>query len=227
MKQALNFQTAEFTAAYGFSKQLPKKDCPEFVFAGRSNVGKSSLINKLCNRKKLARVSSTPGKTATINFYKAGEVYLVDLPGYGYAKTSQSERRRWDELINGYFEQNRDIKMLLQLLDSRHAPSKDDIGMMEYLKHYDVPFVAVLTKSDKNKPSQHKRIVDEFTEWLAPYGCREIILTSAEKGTGIETLQSLLQNEAENSILEMEAAKAEEASQTEEPTETDVENLGI
>ena len=129
----MNFNKAEFLASYGLASQLPDSDRPEFVFSGRSNVGKSSLINKLCNRKNLARVSATPGKTATINYYQVDDVYFVDLPGYGYAKVSAAERRRWDQLINRYFEARRSQALLLQLLDSRHAPSADDLQMMEYL----------------------------------------------------------------------------------------------
>lgn len=193
---SLDFSKAEFIISYGMASQLPQAERPEFVFSGRSNVGKSSLINKLCNRKSLARVSSTPGKTATINFYSAGECYLVDLPGYGYAKTSGSERQRWDKLINGYFAQNRDIKMLVQLLDCRHAPSKDDVGMLEYLQYNKIPFVAVLTKADKFKPSQHKRVLKEFEDMLEDYGCEAVILTSAEKGLGIEDLQKLMEEKA-------------------------------
>ncbi|MGD9560335.1 MAG: ribosome biogenesis GTP-binding protein YihA/YsxC [Oscillospiraceae bacterium] len=188
----LDFTKAEFTSAYGLAKQLPASSLPEVVFAGRSNVGKSSLINKLCNRKRLARVSGTPGKTATINFYAAGEAFLVDLPGYGYAKTSNAERRRWDGLINGYFADGRDVRLLVQLLDCRHAPSKDDVNMLEYLQHYRVPFIAVLTKADKMKPSQHARIVEEFSALLQPYGCAGIYLTSAEKGQGIAAVQEAL-----------------------------------
>ena len=103
----MNYNNSEFLASYGLSRQLPVSDRPEIVFSGRSNVGKSSLINKLCNRKKLARVSATPGKTATINFYRVDTAYLVDLPGYGYAKVSNVERERWDDLINSYFEADR------------------------------------------------------------------------------------------------------------------------
>lgn len=190
----LDVTKAEFITSYGISSQLPSSKRPEIVFSGRSNVGKSSLINKLCNRKKLARVSSTPGKTATINFYQAGEVYLVDLPGYGYAKTSQAERRRWDVLINGYFSSERNIPLLVQLLDCRHAPSKDDLGMLEYLSYYKIPYVAALTKADKCKSSQHARIIAEFTEQLEPYNCSGVVLTSADKGTGIEELERVIQN---------------------------------
>ena len=147
----MNFQLSEFQASYGLSSQLPASDRPEFVFSGRSNVGKSSLINRLCQRKNLARVSATPGKTATINFYRVDTVYFVDLPGYGYAKVSNAERRRWDELINSYFEAERRTTLLVQLLDSRHAPSADDVQMLEYLQYHQIPFVAALTKADKLK----------------------------------------------------------------------------
>lgn len=189
----LNFAKAEFLASYGLASQLPSSEAPEFVFVGRSNVGKSSIINKLCNRKKLARVSGTPGKTATINFYSAGDALLVDLPGYGYAKTSASERSRWDNLINGYFTQTRQIPMLLQLLDCRHAPSKDDLKMLEYLNHYKIPFIAVLTKIDKLKPSKHAKTLEEFSQILLEYCSKGIVLTSAENGAGMQELEELMQ----------------------------------
>lgn len=189
----LNFSNTEFETSFGVSSQLPVSERPEFVFSGRSNVGKSSLINKLCNRKNLARVSGTPGKTATINFYKAGQAVLVDLPGYGYAKTSNAERRRWDELINGYFAKRRNLCLLVQLLDSRHAPSKDDINMLEYLAHYHIPFIAVLTKADKLKPSQYTQVVEDFTQQLQPYGCQKVLLTSAEKRMGMDEVAATMQ----------------------------------
>ena len=183
---------AEFKASYGLSSQLPERDRAEIVFSGRSNVGKSSLINKLCNRKSLARVSSTPGKTATINFYTVGGVYLVDLPGYGYAKVAQGERQRWDKLINSYFERGRRCALLVQLLDSRHAPSADDVQMMEYLHFHRIPFVVALTKADKLKKSEMTAQLEEFRITCAPYGCKQVFLTSAEKGTGVEELRQYL-----------------------------------
>ena len=173
-------------------RQLPERDRAEIVFSGRSNVGKSSLINKLCNRKSLARVSSTPGKTATINFYTVGGVYLVDLPGYGYAKVAQGERQRWDKLINSYFERGRRCALLVQLLDSRHAPSADDEMMLEYLAHHEVPFIAALTKADKLKKSQYAETAARFAEICAPYGCRGVVLTSADNGYGIPELRDVL-----------------------------------
>lgn len=190
----MNYNQADFKASYGLFSQLPDSDRPELVFSGRSNVGKSSLINKLCNRKKLARVSSTPGKTATINFYEVGDVYFVDLPGYGYARTSASERKRWDELINGYFESDRRRTVVVQLLDCRHAPSADDMQMMEYLRYHQMPFVAALTKADKLKKSQLAATYDEFETICGPYGCQGVVLTSAENGYGIEELKTVLES---------------------------------
>lgn len=197
----MNYNKAAFLASYGISSQLPDSDRPEISFSGRSNVGKSSLINKLCNRKNLARVSATPGKTATINFYRVDNVYFVDLPGYGYAKVSNAERQRWDDLINSYFEAERHLTILVQLLDSRHAPSADDRQMLEYLRYHRIPFVAALTKGDKLKKSQQAAALAEFESLLAEYDCRKVFLTSAENGQGVEELRSyfascLLESEA-------------------------------
>ena len=192
----MNYNNCEFLASYGLSRQLPDSDRPEIVFSGRSNVGKSSLINKLCNRRRLARVSATPGKTATINFYKVDNAYFVDLPGYGYAKVSNAERELWDELINTYFEDDRSVCLLVQLLDSRHAPSADDMQMLEYLHYHRIPFVAALTKGDKLKKSEMAARQAEFEQICAPYGCRKVILTSAENGQGMEELRALLETAA-------------------------------
>ena len=196
----MNYNRSEFQASYGISSQLPAADRPEFSFSGRSNVGKSSLINKLCNRKNLARVSATPGKTATINFYRVDTAYFVDLPGYGFAKVSNAERARWDELINGYFEAGRPLKLLVQLLDCRHDPSADDRQMLEYLRYHRIPFVVVLTKADKLKKSEVAACLARFEKICAEYGCRRVFLTSAEKGTGVEEVRACLdaQLEAEN-----------------------------
>ena len=169
-----------------------KNGVPVISLVGYTNVGKSSLINKLCSRKNLARVSSTPGKTATINFYEVDNCYFVDLPGYGYAKVSNADRERWDELINSYFEADRALNVLVQLLDSRHAPSADDVQMMEYLHFHRIPFVVALTKADKLKKSEMTAQLEEFRITCAPYGCKQVFLTSAEKGTGVEELRQYL-----------------------------------
>ena len=188
----MNYNSACFLASYGLSSQLPESDRPEFVFSGRSNVGKSSLINKLCNRKNLARVSATPGKTATINFYQVDRVYFVDLPGYGYARVADAERRRWDELINRYFEAARARAILIQLLDCRHAPSADDLQMLEYLQYHRVSFAVALTKADKLKKSQMAAAREEFATLCAEYGCKDVFLVSSENGQGVPELQAYL-----------------------------------
>ena len=186
------FNKADFIASYGISSQLPESDRPELSFSGRSNVGKSSLINKLCSRKNLARVSSTPGKTATINFYSVDDCYFVDLPGYGYAKVSNADRERWDDLINSYFEAPRHHTLLVQLLDCRHAPSADDLQMLRYLHYHRIPYVVALTKADKLKKSQLASTQEEFENICRPYGCQKVVLTSGENGYGIPELQAVL-----------------------------------
>ncbi|MBQ7903028.1 MAG: YihA family ribosome biogenesis GTP-binding protein [Oscillospiraceae bacterium] len=185
---------AEFFAAYGTNKQLPASVKPEVVFSGRSNVGKSSLINKLCNRKTLARVSGEPGKTGTINFYTANDFYIVDLPGYGFAKVSDKERQRWDKLINSYFETGRGINLVVQLIDSRREPSNDDYIMLDYLTHHGIPFVIALTKGDKLNKTQQNAAVEQFKEFCRDYSWSDIILTSTLKNIGIDTLNSTIEH---------------------------------
>lgn len=185
----MDYTKAAFKASYGLASQLPESDRPEIIFSGRSNVGKSSLINRLCSRKNLARVSGTPGKTATINLYEVDGVYFVDLPGYGYARVARDERRRWDELINSYFDQPRQDTLVVQLLDSRHAPSDDDRTMLDYLHRRQLPFIAVLTKADKLKKAECAAAQAAFEAECLPMGCRQVILTSADNGAGMETLR--------------------------------------
>ncbi len=200
----MNFQKADFIASYGISSQLPESDRVEFVFSGRSNVGKSSLINRLCSRKNLARVSSTPGKTATINFYSVDDLYFVDLPGYGYAKVSNADRDRWDKLINSYFEEDRNNELLIQLLDCRHDPSADDVQMLQFLHYHRIPFVIVLTKADKLKKSQIAETQSRFEKIGLQYGSQKVFLTSSEKGTGMEELKQYLESVLERSQEQQE-----------------------
>ena len=172
----MNFFNAEFKMACGLSSQLPLSDKGELVFCGRSNVGKSSLINKLCNRKSLARVSGTPGKTTTINFFSLDEdVVMVDLPGYGYAKRNHSEKERWARLMEHYFKSGRDIHLVLLLLDSRHKPSADDMTMLEFLHDIGYRFMAVLTKTDKLTRTQFAEQVDYFNELLDGFGAVDVV----------------------------------------------------
>ena len=139
------FNKADFIASYGISSQLPESDRPELSFSGRSNVGKSSLINKLCSRKNLARVSSTPGKTATINFYAVDDCYFVDLPGYGYAKVSNADRERWDDLINSYFEAPGPVSFIrrsVSAFSATHSLGKSPL----YFLSSSFPFITVVFK---------------------------------------------------------------------------------
>ena len=161
----MQFQKAEFVASYGTFAQIPPCCSREIAFAGRSNVGKSTLINKIFQRKSLARVSAVPGKTATINFYRLDPLTIVDLPGYGYAKVAKSEKARWSGLISGYLGADRDLRLILLLIDMRHAPSKDDIQMINFLVESELPFLIVLTKADKlNKTERAKRMQAFETE---------------------------------------------------------------
>lgn len=194
----MNYNNVFFEAAYGTSKQLPASDLPEIAFSGRSNVGKSSLLNKIMNRKSLARVSSTPGKTVTVNFFRLDEVRFADLPGYGFAKVGDSERRRWSDLMEGYFQGNRRLKLVVQLLDMRHSPSKDDMTMLHFLKDAELPFVLALTKSDKlNKTERAKRLAG-FAEELAFLGDYKAIPFSALKGEGVEELRGVIEASLQN-----------------------------
>ena len=189
----MNFNLAKFVAAYGISSQLPPSEKLEIAFAGRSNVGKSTLINKVFNRKNLARVSAVPGKTATINFYQVEDTFFVDLPGYGYAKVAKSEKHRWSELIEGYFNQNRNVALVLLLIDIRHSPSQLDLDMVEYLVETEYPFLIVFTKADKLSRLQKEKRLEGFRTEI-PYGEEiRMIPVSSETGEGIEELRSVLE----------------------------------
>ena len=192
MVNDMRFDKIDFTAAYGTSKQLKESREPEIVFSGRSNVGKSSLINKLFNRKNLARVSSTPGKTITVNFFKGDGVWFVDLPGYGYAKRNENEKKRWAELMEGYFSSQRNIALVVQLIDMRHAPSQDDYTMLEYLRYYEIPFVIALTKCDKLNNSETEKRRNEISDELSEYADIPKIEFSSVNGKGVDELQKLI-----------------------------------
>lgn len=186
----LRFDNAECSSSFGNAGQLPKSDLPEIVFSGRSNVGKSSLINKLVNRKSLARVSATPGKTGTINFYKLNLAVLVDLPGYGYAKVPFSEKKRWAELVEGYFNSERKIKLILQIIDIRHSPSRDDINMVNYLSSSGFPFVIILTKSDKLKKMEKDKRIEKIRAELAEFENLKLIPFSSVSSEGLEDIKN-------------------------------------
>lgn len=190
---ALKYETARYEASYGTIAQLPKPTTPEVSFVGRSNVGKSSLLNRLLGRRQLARVSSVPGKTANINFFDVDGVKFVDLPGYGYAKVSHTEKQRWADLIGGYFEQERSFNLVISLVDIRHEAQKLDLQMVDFLTEAELPFVVALTKADKitrNKQNQAAAAL------RSSFGLsqEQIIITSSETGLGIDELRRRIED---------------------------------
>lgn len=176
---------AEIVISAVSQKQYPNDGLPEFALAGRSNVGKSSFINKLINRKNLARTSSKPGKTQTLNFYRINDkFYFVDVPGYGYAKVSKKEREKWGKMMEEYFQTRETLKATLLITDLRHAPTNDDIQMYEFLKYYEMPVIVVATKLDKVPKSKRTKHIKRTIETLQVDRQDIILPFSAETGEG-------------------------------------------
>ncbi|MDF0726735.1 ribosome biogenesis GTP-binding protein YihA/YsxC [Cytobacillus sp. S13-E01] len=175
--------------------QYPDVTLPEFALAGRSNVGKSSFINKMLNRKNLARTSSKPGKTQTLNFYLINEIlHFVDVPGYGYAKVSKTEREKWGKMIETYLTTREQLKAVIQIVDLRHPPSKDDVIMYEFVKHYDIPVIVIATKADKipkGKWDKHLKIVRETLNFDPT---DHLVLFSSETGLGKDKAWGVMQS---------------------------------
>lgn len=194
MVKIMNYNNAAFEKAFGTFEQLEASDLPEVCFSGRSNVGKSSLINKVLARKSLARVSSTPGKTVTINFYKVAQIRLVDLPGYGYAKVPFEEKTRWSELMEGYFNSGRDIRMVFQLIDMRHKATDFDLSMLDFLSQMDIPFTVVLTKCDKLNKTEFANRLEALKQELSAFGDDfRVIPFSSLKGIGVEQVREVIE----------------------------------
>ncbi len=190
----MKFDNAVFETSFGVAAQLRESDLPEIAFSGKSNVGKSSLLNKILGRKNIARVSSMPGKTVTINFFKLDNCRFVDLPGYGYAKVSHSEKLRWAELMESYFSSGRDIRLVVQLIDMRHKPSQQDLDMIEYMNVNNIPFIVALTKCDKLNKTDRMNQLESICAVLAKYGNISVVPFSALKGDGTEELRRLIEN---------------------------------
>ena len=188
---ALNTQNVNLKISAGDPKQIPSDPVPQVAFSGRSNVGKSSLINSLLGRKSLARVSSAPGKTITINFYDVDKkLYLVDLPGYGFAKRTLEDKAKWSALTDGYFTQNKNIdrlSLILQLVDSRIGPTKDDEMMLDFLRATEIPFAVVATKTDKLNATEKKKNIEAISKHPLIAGV-PVIPFSALKGEGKDEL---------------------------------------
>lgn len=184
----VNVNNVSLKISAGKPTQFMRNPIPQIAFSGRSNVGKSSLINTLLNRKSLARVSSTPGKTITVNFYDVdSKLYLVDLPGYGYAKRTASEQAIWSNLVDGYFTKNPNIdllKLVIQLVDSRTGYTRDDIDMISYMNEADVPYVIVATKVDKLNKTERKTAVEKLISNPVLREGTTIVLFSSETREG-------------------------------------------
>ena len=188
---ALNLQRAEFVRSAAKSADFPRDGLPQVVFAGRSNVGKSSVINKILLRKNLARVGAAPGKTTHINYFLIDEkLYLVDLPGYGYAKVSQEERDRWGRLIESWFADNALMTLGIMVVDARHKPTADDCTMAEWFKQCGKPFLVVANKLDKLRKSEIEPNLARIRETLGLPDDVKVIAFSAEKGEGRQELLS-------------------------------------
>ena len=190
-------KSSEFICAAVKPSQYPQDGVPEIAFTGRSNVGKSSLINLLLNRRKLAKVSATPGKTRTINFFSinGGEFRLVDLPGYGYAKVSKAETADWGKMMENYLSKREGLKAVVQLVDSRHAPTAQDKQMYEYLRYYGLDGIVAATKADKLSGSELSKNLAMIRRELQLTADDTLIPVSALKRTGTEDLLARIEEE--------------------------------
>ncbi|WP_308634786.1 ribosome biogenesis GTP-binding protein YihA/YsxC [Paenibacillus silvisoli] len=207
----MKITNVEFVISAVKPHQYPDDALPEFALAGRSNVGKSSLINKMIMRKGLARTSSQPGKTQQLNYYRVNDsVYLVDFPGYGYAKVSKVQRQQFGEMIETFLSDRKPLKMVLLIIDIRHEPSKDDCLMYDWLKHYEIPVCVVTTKADKIPKSKWDKHVKAIKQALGFRGGDRHVLFSSETGLGREALWDIINEQIE--VTREEAEETEEVS---------------
>jgi len=195
----MKITSAEIVISAVRKEQYPETDIPEFALAGRSNVGKSSFINKMLNRKSLARTSSKPGKTQTLNFFLINEMFhFVDVPGYGFARVSKSERAAWGKMIETYLTSREQLVSALLIVDLRHPPTKDDVMMYEFFKHYEIPCIVIATKADKIPKGKWQKHLKITKETLGLEKGDEIILFSSETGQGKEQAWNALQARMNN-----------------------------
>ncbi|MCL5029703.1 MAG: ribosome biogenesis GTP-binding protein YihA/YsxC [Bacteroidetes bacterium] len=188
------FDKQEFIKSVYNLSELPKNNLPEIILCGRSNVGKSSFINSLFNRKNLAKISSTPGKTRSINYYLIDDkLFVVDLPGYGYAKTSQTERKFWAKLIGDFISTSKNISLAFHLIDSRHKPTELDIQLNELLQSTQIPYIVVLTKADKLRQTEFKDSIENLQTTFPNIKNEDgILFYSSVKNTGRKQVLNLL-----------------------------------
>lgn len=187
-------KSADFVTSIASKDKLTDFGLPEFAFVGRSNVGKSSLINALTNRKKLAKASSTPGRTRLINYFNINKNFMfVDLPGYGFALASKTEQEKWQELIGTYLENSKNLKRVFVLVDIRHEPSSKDVDMLKYLYYYNIPFNVLATKTDKIPRGQIDKQVTLIANTLG-IGKDNIIAVSAENKSGLDSVWGLIES---------------------------------
>ena len=191
----MKINQSELEAVAVKASQYPPEDLPEIAFAGRSNVGKSSLLNLITGRKSLARVSGSPGKTRTINFYRCNDEFrIVDLPGYGFAKVSRAESEKWGAMIEGYLENRSNLRKVVQLVDIRHRPSAQDVQMYDYLKYYGLDGIVVATKADKLGANERAKALKLIRQTLGMKKEDMLIPVSALKKTGDEELLDAMQS---------------------------------
>jgi GTP-binding protein len=197
---AINLNNVSLRISAGLAKQFPSDPMVQIAFSGRSNVGKSSLINSLLGRKSLARVSSAPGKTITVNFYDVDKkLFLVDLPGYGFAKRRPEDKAQWSALTDGYFTKNRNIdrvKLVLQLVDLKVGPTADDVMMLRYLSQTDLPFAVIATKADKLNVTDRKKNLALLSKDQMILEGTHVIAFSALKGDGRDEILSIIERKA-------------------------------
>ena len=197
----INKNNVSLKISAGEPRQFPRNPLPQIAFSGRSNVGKSSLINTLLNRKSMARVSSAPGKTITVNFYDIdSKLFLVDLPGYGYAKRTKTDQIKWSNLVDGYFTKNQNIDLLrlvVQLVDSRIGMTNDDMDMISFMNEANIPYIIVATKTDKlNKTEREKSVTSLVTSPILRLGT-QIIMFSSESKEGVNDVWDAIMGYAE------------------------------
>lgn len=187
-------KNAEFIKSIGDSSQLSEMTLPEIAVAGKSNVGKSSFINFICNNKRLAKTSKEPGRTRLLNYFSInkGQFHLVDLPGYGFAKVSYAEKAKWGKLIEDYFRLSANLKNVFLLLDVRHNPTDDDMQMIKYLYYYRIPFTVIATKADKLSRSAAQRNKKAIADYIG-IGCDDVYLCSSAEKKGGEAIYARIE----------------------------------